>query len=273
MADIDKLPPDQQNDLDAFLATPDMEGRQREADAMAERANVLMRQAGIFTGQQAEQEALYSKDPDPTATRIDMLLRRIETLEGALAAVPKPTPVVDSARVVYGLSKTAYDAGAATLVAGTTAMFYLCNTVGTRYTGNPILIAHLAANRATASISFLHTQVVSILLYDAPWIDTEVVVGVILSDRGPGTFVTPYDLDVADFTSLTADTDTWYRAAQPTGKDGVKYSGPRIAYDTTTHKYWQFTRVTTYDSAGGVATIGAETKREVIDLVNCNLEA
>lgn len=84
-----------------------------------------------------------------------------------------------------------------------------------------------------------------------------------------GTFVTPYDLDPADLQDETADEKTWTRATPPADTDGFKWSGPRVVFSTTDKKYYRFHRVITHDSRGSVASVSAETKVEIIDLVPC----
>ena len=87
-----------------------------------------------------------------------------------------------------------------------------------------------------------------------------------------GSAENPYEMlpTAANIGIETAQTDTWDRNDPPgvvpatdpaTYYDGVIYRGPRVVYnDTGDETIYLFTRDVTYDSAGAMAAISAETK-------------
>jgi hypothetical protein len=79
----------------------------------------------------------------------------------------------------------------------------------------------------------------------------------------------PYSMLPADRNTEAAQTDTWDRdnlnGTTQAGTIGVIYPGPRVVY-VAAGMYmtvWEFYRIVTYDSAGRVATISAETQRAI----------
>lgn len=81
-----------------------------------------------------------------------------------------------------------------------------------------------------------------------------------------GTYNTPYEMlpAVADIETETPQTDTWDRSDSPEDTDGVIYRGPRVVYDDTSDEVlYMFTRDVTYDSAGCLAAISAETQHTI----------
>lgn len=85
---------------------------------------------------------------------------------------------------------------------------------------------------------------------------------------GAGTAATPYVMLAG--TGTTAQIDTWDRDNQPAGKDGVQYDGPRVVYSATANKFYLFRRTVTYDSAGAVKAISAETRVDIFDTELCS---
>ena len=78
-----------------------------------------------------------------------------------------------------------------------------------------------------------------------------------------GTFDEPYEmLPVTLEGPAEAQTDTWDRANQPEGKDGVIYKGPRVVYDdgASPPKILGYNRKVTYDSMGKIAFIDVEVE-------------
>jgi len=87
-----------------------------------------------------------------------------------------------------------------------------------------------------------------------------------------GTDDSPYSMLPAAgdrVSEAEAQVDTWDRDDPPEGKSGVAWHGLRVTYSTTDKKFYLFDRPMTWDSAGNLRTLGAETKREIIDLVDC----
>ena len=83
-----------------------------------------------------------------------------------------------------------------------------------------------------------------------------------------GTFAVPYEMLPATLEGpATAQTDTWERANQPEGKDGVIYKGPRVVYDHTASppSLLGYNREITYDSIGRIAFIDVEVEYTIDD--------
>jgi len=91
--------------------------------------------------------------------------------------------------------------------------------------------------------------------------------------RDIGTATTPAVLlpSAEDHETETAQTDTWDRAAPPSGKDGVQIVFvTRVAYNEAGDKVlYEFTRTAVYDSCGQLKTVSAETRHTVDTPVEC----
>ena len=68
----------------------------------------------------------------------------------------------------------------------------------------------------------------------------------------------------------TAQTDTWDRANQPEGKDGVIYKGPRVVYDHAGDSILLgYNRAVTHDSFGRLAFIDVEVEYTIDTPEDC----
>jgi hypothetical protein len=104
-----------------------------------------------------------------------------------------------------------------------------------------------------------------------PFVDTDD--SELLSGESAGTADTPAVLLPVDHATVAAQEDDWDRTAPPEGTDGVElYSVTRHVWDDSTPtapKWYEYYRVWTFDSAGKLLTVSAETRREVATPADC----
>jgi len=90
---------------------------------------------------------------------------------------------------------------------------------------------------------------------------------------GIGTHTNPKILGPESYTSTSADTDTWDITAQGTDGNGTPYDGVvlkwpyRVVWSSPNLK--AFTRQCTYDSAGNLVLVAAETETTIVEFVEC----
>jgi len=146
-----------------------------------------------------------------------------------------------------------------------------CDADGTD-NGAPNATVFLSFSRGAIELPLATSAIISFIRFASPYLpggtDPDVVGVVVGVDFGshasPATLLPAAGDRVSE---LTAQTDTWDRADQ--SGTGVAWAGPRLVYDATNHKYFYFDRVKTWDASGRLAGISAETKTEVVALVDC----
>jgi len=88
-----------------------------------------------------------------------------------------------------------------------------------------------------------------------------------------GTHTNPQILGPSSYTATTAATDTWDITAQGTDGNGTPYDGVvlkwpyRVVWSSPNLK--AFTRQCTYDSAGNLVLVSAETETTIVTFVEC----